>query len=292
MTSNHNSRVPQAREMLNPTLSAIRNLGDSARNDEITEQVIGLMNIPESVAEIPHKDGGRSQLEYRLAWARTLLKAYGVIDNSQRGVWRLTSAGLKTQLVDPSVVRAEYRRLRRVRASKGENGESTETEDDDFLTDASEVWRELLLSQLLKMSPNGFERLCRLLLRESGFIEVDVTGRPGDGGIDGNGIIRLGNLISFPVSFQCKRYSRNVPARDVRDFRGAMQGRAEKGLIITTGGFTPAAKEEAKRDGAPPIDLIDGEALLDLLKGLRLGVKVTERVVEDVEVDVGFFAAK
>ena len=125
------------------------------------------------------------------------------------------------------------------------------------------------------------------MLRESGFIEVTVTGRSGDGGIDGHGIIRMGGLISFPVLFQCKRYRSSVTPNLVRDFRGAMAGRSEKGLLITTGGFTRDARQEATRDGAPPIDLIDGNLLADKLKELGLGVKT--EMVEQVTIDTAFF---
>ena len=149
------------------------------------------------------------------------------------------------------------------------------------------TWRETLAAALLGMSPDAFERLCRRLLRESGFDEVTVTGRSGDGGIDGRGIKRLDGLISFPILFQCKRYANNVTAGTVRDFRGAMAGRADRGLILTTGGFTGDAQKEATRDGVPPIDLIDGELLMNRLKELELGVRV--RTVEVVEVDTGFF---
>ena len=131
------------------------------------------------------------------------------------------------------------------------------------------------------------KRLCQRLLRESGFIEVEVTRKSGDGGIDGKGIIRLAGLISFPVLFQCKRYSGSVSASTVRDFRGAMQGRADRGLILTTGRFTRSAYEEATRDGAPPIDLIDGALLIDRLKELNLGLNV--RTIEDVEIDEKWF---
>ncbi|HTW42214.1 MAG TPA: restriction endonuclease [Solirubrobacteraceae bacterium] len=94
--------------------------------------------------------------------------------------------------------------------------------------------------------------------------------------------------MSFPVFFQCKRYKGSVGASAVRDFRGAMSGRGDKGLLITTGSFTADAKQEATRDGAPPVDLIDGERLCDLLKEQRMGVNV--RLVEDVEVSPDFFA--
>ena len=118
-----------------------------------------------------------------------------------------------------------------------------------------ETWREELLSILTELTPDAFERLCQRLLRESGFTEVKVTGRTGDGGIDGVGIVRLGGLLSFPIIYQCKRYKGSVGASTIRDFRGAMIGRADRGLVLTTGSFSREAKIEATRDGAPPIDL-------------------------------------
>jgi restriction system protein len=141
----------------------------------------------------------------------------------------------------------------------------------------------------MAMAPNGFERLAQRLLREAGFVSATVTGRSGDGGIDGLGVYRL-SLVSFPVFFQCKRYRGSVGASAVRDFRGAMAGRGDKGLLITTGTFTPDAKAEATRDGAPPVDLIDGDRLCDLLKQYEVGVRTTIRQVEDVRVDKLFFA--
>jgi restriction system protein len=139
------------------------------------------------------------------------------------------------------------------------------------------------------MDPTAFERLCQRILRESGFIEVEVTRRSGDGGIDGHGTIRLGGLISFNVLFQSKRYKGNLGPDVVRDFRGAMVGRADKGVIISTGNFTLEARREATRDGAPPIDLIDGRLLAEKLKDLRLGVRAN--LVEHVEVIEDWFAS-
>ena len=148
-------------------------------------------------------------------------------------------------------------------------------------------WKEILHQQLLQLKPDAFERLAMRLLRESGFVQVEVTGRSGDGGIDGKGIIKLQNVLSYHVVFQCKRYKESVGAGAIRDFRGAMIGRADKGLFITTGAFTRDAIKEATRDGASPIDLIDGEDLVDMLKQLRLGVEV--RMVEEVDVNTAWF---
>ena len=114
-----------------------------------------------------------------------------------------------------------------------------------------------------------------------------MTGKTGDGGIDGTGVLRM-NLLSFQVIFQCKRWQGSVGASTVRDFRGAMVGRADKGLILTTGAFTADARREATRDGAPAIDLVDGEALCDLLKQHQIGLTV--RMVEEVTVDAAAIA--
>jgi len=152
-------------------------------------------------------------------------------------------------------------------------------------------WKEEVLDAVLRIEPSSFERLVQRLLRESGFTQVEVTGRSGDGGVDGKGIMRLGGLLSFHVIFQCKRYRGAVSANQVRDFRGAMVGRADKGLMVTTGNFTKDAIREATRDGAPAIDLIDGEQLVEKLKELGLGIRIEKIEVETVSVDIDWFSS-
>src|SRR5262245_16464569 len=153
-----------------------------------------------------------------------------------------------------------------------------------------EAWKRELHSVLtLKLSPAAFEKLVQRVLRESGFTQVEVTGRTGDGGIDGRGIARIHGFMSFHVLFQCKRYKGSVSAGEIRDFRGAMVGRADKGLFITTGAFSPAAVKEATRDGAPPIDLVDGSELEDKLRDLGLGVR--KEMIEVVRVDESWFTS-
>ena len=226
-------------------------------------------------------------VDYRVGFAITRLKWSGLIDNSERGVWSLTEKGRKTRKVDLEEVEKSVRQQKQTR-KQANTEEDLQVEDS---VDATDLWREDLLDTLRNIPPDAFERLCRRLLLESGFIEVEITGRSGDGGIDGHGLIRLAGLISFPVLFQCKRYSGSVGARVVRDFRGAMVGRAEKGLILTTARFTLEAQREATRDGATPVDLIDGELLIEKIKELELGVRVRKRVVEVVEVDRDWFAS-
>jgi len=225
------------------------------------------------------------EIQYRLHWARTHLKGIGAAQNSQRGVWTITEKG---QTLTPDQMQTETKAWRAGVQAKAA-AKKAATEPDDLDEELEITWKEQLLARLIQISPGGFEKLAQRLLREAGFVNVTVTGKSGDGGIDGIGVYRL-SLVSFPVYFQCKRYQGSVTAGAVRDFRGAMAGRGEKGLLITTGSFTKEARSEANRDGAPPVELIDGDDLSDLLKEYGLGVSVTQRVEEDVAVVPDFFA--
>ena len=147
-------------------------------------------------------------------------------------------------------------------------------------------WKHDLLSAVKAMVPDGFERLSERLLREAGFTKVEVRGQSGDGGIDGVGVLRA-NIVSFQVYFQFKKWKGSLGSKKIRDFRGALQSRADKRLFITTGNFTSQASEEATRDGATAIDLIDGDRLCDLLRQYSLGVRT--KMVEDVTVESEWF---
>ena len=258
--------LPHRNELMTPIVEVIKALGGSASVDEITEKVTATLGIPEELASQPYvsKRGNvdsRTQLEYDLAWARTYLKQLGVVDNSARGVWVLTGRKLKSDSV-----------------TKAAADESPALPD----------WRVRIISFLTEtLTPAAFERLIQRVLREKGFTQVEVTGKTGDGGIDGKGIAKINGILSFHVVFQCKRYRGSVGASEIRDFRGAMQGRADKGLFITTGSFTRDALKEATRDGAIAIDLVDGQKLAEKLKELGLGVQI-ERI-ENVLFDEEWF---
>jgi restriction system protein len=275
--------LPTYETMMNPTLQALKELGGSATIKELYGKVVEIMGIPDEHLEVVHKEGGsQTEIEYRLAWTRSYLKKYGLLENSSRGVWALTAKGRQTAKVNPKDVSKYWRESKK----KEQTSEEYDTEDREI---EELTWRDELLQTLLAMKPDAFERLVQRMLRESGFIQVQVTGRSGDGGIDGKGIMRLGGLMSFHVLFQCKRYKGSVTPSQVRDFRGAMVGRADKGLLITTGNFTKDAVKEATRDGASPIDLIDGDALVDILKELGLGISTEIVKVEKITVDKDWF---
>jgi restriction system protein len=282
--------VPKFYELIWPTIRALTALGGSASNEELLNKVIELERIPESIQSVIHTDQRSTKLAYNLAWAKTYLKRVDAVESGGRGIWSLTDTGEKlTQeecLRVPAIVRGQG--LTRRKDKFSDLPAEKETEIDAPADNPEENWKDRLLDVIRAMHPSAFERLAQRILREAGFIKVEVTGGSGDGGIDGVGVLRV-NLLSFQVFFQCKRYAGTVGAGAVRDFRGAMMGRADKGLIITTGNFSGDAKREATRDGASAIDLIDGNDLCDLLKDLKLGTRV--EMVERVVIEPAWFEA-
>lgn len=276
---------PTFDELMNPLLQALRLLGGSGSIEEIYAKTVEVTGLSEDVLAQLHDPEKSSQTEvgYRLAWARTYLKKYGLLENSSRGVWSLTEKAKSLETINSSEVVRFVRALDKQEAPKKRPPDETARELSE-----EEGWKDKLSTVLTqKLDPGAFERLVQRILRESGFIHVEVTGRAGDGGIDGKGIARIHGFMSFHVLFQCKRYKGSVGAGEIRDFRGAMVGRADKGLFITTGSCTPPAVKEATRDGAPPIDLVDGVELAEKLKDLALGVKT--ELVERVSVDTAWF---
>lgn len=280
--------IPSYDTFMWPIIERLKAHGRSMTNAEMDDDVATHMGLTDEQRALEHGDTGRSEVEYRMAWARTYLKKIDALTNSGRAVWTLTPRGaqMTREQVEagPREVRGQYAEKR---ATKPQPIAPTTSEIVAAEFEEAESWKNALLKQLLALEPSAFERVCQRLLRESDFSKVEVTGRSGDGGIDGTGVLRV-NLLSFHVLFQCKRYSGSVGAGAVRDFRGAMVGRTDKGLIITTGTFTADARREATRDGAPAIDLVDGDALCDLLKDRGLGVTV--RMVEEVTVNEAAFA--
>ena len=277
--------VPTHEAFMWPMIERLKAHGRSMSNAEMLEDVAQHMGLSEEVLAVRVGKFNELAVAQRLGFARSWLKLAGVVDNSQRGVWTLTPSGAVVSASELAenirLVQRNYsRKVREARDASPEAGAVTGEE-------ASGDWKDQLMTLLLALDPAAFERLCQRMLREFGFIKVEVTGKSGDGGIDGTGVLRV-NLLSFHVLFQCKRYSGSVGSGAVRDFRGAMVGRTDKGLIITTGTFTADARREATRDGAPAIDLVDGDALCDLLKDRGLGVTV--RMVEEVTVNEAAFA--
>lgn len=272
-----------------PLLDALRALGGSATPEEATDKVAELCKVPES-QQNELMESGQPRFRNQVAWARFYLKREGLLDSSTRGVWRLTEKGQATHL-DYGGAQDIFRRQVKIDAEARKQkvkDQSPETEIDtpqEVDLSIAANYRDRLLTIIQALPFDGFERLCQRLLREAGFQQVVVTSRSGDNGIDGHGILELNPFVTFKVLFQCKRYTGSVTPSQIRDFRGAMEGRADKGIILTTGTFTQEAKREARRDGARPIELVDGDKLVEMFEKLELGLR-PKRIFE---VDDGFF---
>jgi len=219
-----------------------------------------------------------------------------MVDNPQRGVWVLTEQGRNAPEAEirgvPSRRRSAGARTSNVATSVPSTADpemdaAPASEELDRFSD--DDWQRALLDVMKSMEASAFERLARRLLLQLGFSDVEVVGRSGDGGIDLLGTLRLNSILSFRVLAQCKRYKDTVGPGDIRNFRGAMQGRTDKGIFITSGRYTREARNEASRDGVPAIDLLDGEALANLLKELKMGVEV--RMVERVTINKDYFGS-
>lgn len=273
-----------------PLIKALRDLGGSGRPTEVYHAIATKLSLSEETLAETNRNG-QSRFENQVAWARFYLSKAGIIDASSRGVWTLTEKGRQldklTHAEAIQLFKDVYARFRRPNkdADTDEGEDATEAPSEGGVISPISTYRQLVLERLRNLSAAGFERFAQRLLRESDFEEVRVTGRSGDGGIDGVGVLQVNAFVSFKVLFQCKKYAGAVTVSHVRDFRGAMLGRADKGIILTTGTFTADAKREAVRDGAPPIELVDGEKLVSILEKLELGL----RPVKAFTIDEAFF---
>ncbi|MEJ5898484.1 restriction endonuclease [Aquabacterium sp. G14] len=287
MAKAKNSEGTKFLRYFGPLLDALRKLGGSGRPDEVVEQIATDMRLSDDEQNDIVPSGG-SRLKTNVAWARFYLVREGLLDSSKRGIWSLTEKGRTAHLTVEQAGEIFARWVKvfdQQRKSKNNQSEPIAEQVAEATGAAPNDYRVEALQVLLSLPPAGFERLAQRILREAGFTQVTVTGQSGDGGIDGYGTLQINDLVSFKVLFQCKRYTKSVSSPEVRDFRGAMAGRADKGIVITTGTFTAEAKKEASRDGVPPIELIDGERLIDMLENLEIGLKP----VTTYEVDHGFF---
>ncbi len=266
-------RGPQFVRYFGPVIEALKVLGGSGRPAEVVDSIAIRENISEA-EQSQTIQSGKSRFSNQVAWARFYLVKAGYLDSSTKGVWSLTEKG-RTATLNHEQSIAIFKDIHQTFNIESviPVPEVKISDVDDSVAPEEEDHRTALMQLLRKLPAAGFERLCQRLLRESGFERVTVTGKSGDGGIDGIGILQMNPFVSFKVLFQCKRYVGAVTVSQVRDFRGAMMGRADKGIILTTGTFTADAHAEAVRDGVPPIELVEGEKLIDMFESLELGLK-------------------
>lgn len=278
--------IPNYATLIEATFSALKMLGGSGKNDEINSKVAEILELSNEVQDIPHLNSSSlSEVNYRCAWARTILKNYGALENSARSVWTIKPEFTGIDSVDGAIVE-KFRNIKSEKTQKFNTAEEKMEEQGVDVPEEVKPWRKRLYEVLINMDPYGFERLTQRVLRECGFTNVVVTKKSGDGGIDGTGKLKINGIFSFNIAFQCKRYQGSVGAGDIRDFRGSLTTDIEKGVFITTGSFSKPAIEEASNPGKQQIDLIDGEEFITKLAEFGIGVKE----VKDYEIDEQFFA--
>ena len=278
--------IPNYATLIEATFSALKMLGGSGKNDEINSKVAEILELSNEVQDIPHLNSSSlSEVNYRCAWARTILKNYGASENSARSVWTIKPEFTGIDSVDGAIVE-KFRNIKSEKTQKFNTAEEKMEEQGVDVPEEVKPWRKHLYEVLINMDPYGFERLTQRVLRECGFTNVVVTKKSGDGGIDGTGKLKINGIFSFNIAFQCKRYQGSVGAGDIRDFRGSLTTDIEKGVFITTGSFSKPAIEEASNPGKQQIDLIDGEEFITKLAEFGIGVKE----VKDYEIDEQFCA--
>lgn len=260
---------------MRPLIDALRELGNSGTPSEVREAIARSLGLTDEQVE-EHNRSGVSRFHNDLHWARYYLAREGYLDSSKRGVWSLTEKGIKSNITSQKAQEIA-RRVHREERMGAQTTASTNEDDLPAPPDSANAptggHRAALLEAMKRMTPDSFEKLCQRFLREAGFQQVEVTGRSGDGGIDGRGLLQVNPLMSIHVLFQCKRYGGSVGSGAIRNFRGAMTGRTDKGIFITTGNFTAEAQREALREGAPPIELVDADKLVSMFEKLELGLK-------------------
>lgn len=281
-----NSKIPEYSKLVEVTYAALKSLGGSGKNNEINDKAAEILNLPDDICSIPHQGSSSlSELNYRLAWARTLLKNYGAIENSARSVWSITIPFSNKNTVDGKYIEHNCKSANRSASVSADPEEAQLEKSGVEIPEEIRPWRIKLYNVLTEMNPYAFERLTQRLLRECGFDDVRVTRKSGDGGIDGTGKLKINGIFSFNIAFQCKRYQGTVGAPDIRDFRGSLTTDIEKGVFITTGSFSKQAIEEACNPGKQQIDLIDGEDFITKIAEFGIGVKE----IKDYEIDEEYF---
>ena len=288
--------IPDFQTFMRPVLEVMSD-GSVWKTTQLINKLSDLFSLTAEERNQLLPSGTQSRMNNRVLWARNDLKNAGLLERAEdagKGAYKITDKGLKVLETGPERITRSY--LHSLDADsenplfQSENADEQKTPK-ELIAEAqamlNESLRKELLQRLKQTDPIEFEKIVLSLMEAMNYGIGSMTKQSHDGGIDGMGILKLGEVLSFRVAFQAKRYDGTVGSSIIRDFRGAMMGRADKGLIITTGVFSRDAVKEATRDGATPIDLIDGNDLAKHLKKLGLGVDV--EIVEKVIINEEWF---
>ncbi len=201
---------------------------------------------------------GGNKWANRIQWVRQHLISRGEVESAGHGVWAITEKG-----------RA---RLGAVEKERSAPAPATSFNLEELAEEYSAAFHDKVLQKLQDLTPQQFERFANALLEAYGFSEMHVTGKAGDGGIDGSGKLRVG-LATMDVAFQCKRWQGMVGRPEIDKFRGAISGEFQQGIFFTTSDFSGPARDASIKKGAVPIVLLNGDSIVRLMVEKGLGVK-------------------
>jgi restriction system protein len=295
MNDNKQKKLPDSFRYIGPVIEALRSLNGVAKAAAVKQWIEESMlakneSVPDALLA-----SGVPKFSNDIQWARMYLVNAGMLEtmaNAGYGNWKLTPAGWDASLTKDSI-KAIYNATAQKNKIQNSDAQDAPPEDPQQAELVGmDSWETILKKTLTTMPDKGFERLCAFIMTKNGLQATKVTGQSGDGGVDGEGMLAFDDLslIKTPVAWQCKRFKENkVSSEAVRDFRGAVDGRAKFGLIFTTSSFTPSAELEARRPGATPIELVGLERFIELMRKHEIGVKKSKAQVPSYEVVANFF---
>jgi len=267
--------IPSEKDIELPLLQEIEAAGGEAKPSELYDKVAThFLQLTPSDQTAKHRRSGLLIWANRVAWARQHLVNKGEIDASVYGIWKITARG-------------------RVRLGKGVVLPSAPKPPPlstigELLDIERQQARAQLHELLMNLHPQQFEEFAAKLLESVGFTDVEVTNYIGDGGIDGYGNLEMG-VVQVKAAFQVKRWQQNVSRPNIDQFRGAIQGKFDQGIYITTSDFSDEAKKVSSVAGAVPIVLINGDRVVDIM--LEKGLGVRQEPLTVTRIDEEFFAA-
>ena len=274
------SPLPEYFQYIKPVVEVQKKLGGSAKSAKVLDLLINKVGYSKKPSSQP-ANPCPSKIGNEMQKVRKVLLYAGLLDSSQKGVWRLTKIGLSTDLSDINLyhlnelrkkAEKEYRENRKTKINTASLQSETMVNHKKSIG-VREDRRRPLLDQLKMLSHADLKKVCQEVLRRSGFEDVNIVRESGENCLEGECIFQK-NLFMLPdVMFQFKCVEESIKAEEIRDFRCAMRRRADKGIFMTIGSFTAEAKQEAQRDGVSPVVLIDGEKIVGMIEKFKIRLK-------------------
>ena len=272
-------KLPEVVSFIPRILTTLRDMNGVAKAGAVKAAVVQAMSEAGEAMNDQMLASGVPKYQNDIYWARMYLVNAGLLEPAKtagHGTWKLTSQGWESPL-DMATAAAIYFQT----ASKGnknkDEADMPAPSGDDLQQDLEGTvnWQVQLKEILWSLSDQGFEHLCAAIMTANGLDQIKVTGKSGDKGIDGMGLMYLDDagLVSIRVAWQCKRYTTGtVGSMEVRNFRGSLDHKTDHGIIFTTSTFTAEAMKESVALGKTPIRLVPLDQLIEMLKNLKLGV--------------------